>query len=238
MSRLRRVILGLLACLVALTLLWAAHPVLLRAMARWLDVGERPRRADFVMVLTGGENTRPFAAAALVKAGWAQKVLVAEVAPTPAVSDQILPPFHEINRQVLLKRGVPAEDVVILPGKAATTRDEAKALAAFLEDHPSAHVLIVTDNYHTRRSRWAFARTLADRTGQVSFVSANIEDLNMDRWWKDEMSFVMILSEYLKLAFYTACYGYLGYWLAACCVLALVARSIRHEKFDSLAHFV
>ena len=92
------------------------------------------------MVLNGGENTRPFAAAALVKAGWAQRVLVAEVAPTPAVSDLILPPHHEINRQVLIKRGVPAENVVILPGKAATTRDEAKALAAFLENQGFAHV--------------------------------------------------------------------------------------------------
>ena len=38
-------------------------------MASWLDVGQQPRQADYVMVLNGGENTRPFAAAALVGAG-------------------------------------------------------------------------------------------------------------------------------------------------------------------------
>jgi uncharacterized SAM-binding protein YcdF (DUF218 family) len=231
MSRRRRTLLGLLSCLAALALLWAAHPSLLRAMARWLDVGERPHRADYVMILAGGESTRAFAAAALVKAGWASKVLLAEIASTPPVSDLMIPPFHEINRQVLVKRGVPAEDVSILPGAAATTRDEANALAAFLDDHPSASVLVVTDNYHTRRSRWVFARTLADRAGQVSFVSSNFEELNMDHWWKDGMGFVIVLSEYLKLVFYAACYGYLGYWLAACYVLALIARRIRRNAF-------
>jgi uncharacterized SAM-binding protein YcdF (DUF218 family) len=193
-------------------------------------VGERPQRADFVMVLNGGEGTRPFAAAALVKAGWAQKVLVAEVAPSPSVSDLILPPYHEINRRVLIKRGVPAEDIVLLPGQAATTHDEANALAAFLENHPSALVLVVTDNYHTRRSRWAFARALADKARQVSFVSANTEEFHGDSWWKDELGFVIILSEYLKLVFYAATYGYLGYWLAACCLLVLAARWIRSKK--------
>jgi len=230
MSRRRRVLLGLLSCLVVLTLLWATHPVLLRAMARWLDIGERPHRADYIMVLNGDEATRPFAAAALFKAGWAQKVLVAEVTPTPAVSDLIIPPYHEINRQVLIKRGVPAEDIILLPGAANSTHDEAKALAVFLEDHPSTLVLVVTDNYHTRRSRWAFARALEGRAGQVSFISANTEELHLDYWWKYELGLVMILSEYLKFAFYIACYGYLGYWLAACCFLALIAQWSRKRS--------
>ena len=51
-------------------------PVVARAAAGWLDVGQRPRRADYVMVLNGGEDTRPFAAAALITAGWALALVV------------------------------------------------------------------------------------------------------------------------------------------------------------------
>jgi len=230
MSRRRRLLIALLLGAAVLASCWAIHPRLLRGAANWLDVGDMPRLADYVMVLNGGEDTRPFAAAALVKAGWARRALVAEVAPTPEVRDGIVPPYHEINRQVLLKRGVPAADVVILPGAAATTYDEAVALAAFLEDRPGARVLVVTNDYHTRRSRWVFARVLADRARQVSFVSAPTDEFPMDRWWRSQMGFLSIVTEYPKLAFYAASYGCLGYWLAACGVLAMVAGWIRRRE--------
>jgi uncharacterized SAM-binding protein YcdF (DUF218 family) len=227
-GRWRRLLVGLLLCAAALALLWAARAPLLRAAGRWLDIGRPPRRAEYIMLLNGDESTRPFAAAALANAHWARRVLIAETAPTPDVIDHVRPPYHEINRQVLLKRGVPAANVAILPGQAATTHDEAMALAAFLERHPQARVLVVTSDYHTRRSRWVFARALADRAGQVSFVSAPSDEFNIDGWWQDQWGLVAIASEYLKLAFYAACYGYLLHWLAACVGLAIVIRWVRH----------
>jgi len=230
MSRRRRLSVGLLLVAVVLALLWAGRAPLLRAAARWLDVGGPPRRADYIMVLNGDESTRPFAAAALAKAHWARRVLIAEVVPTPAVIEGICPAYHDINRQVLLKRGVPAARIVILPGRAATTYDEAKALAAFLQDRPHARVLVVTSDYHTRRSRWAFARALGEWAGQVSFVSAPSDQFNMDRWWQDQWGLVAIASEYLKLAFYAACYGYLMHWLGACLGLAMVIRLVRRRE--------
>jgi len=230
MSRWRRLLIALLLGAVVLASCWAIHPRLLRAAANWLDVGEQPRLAGYVMVLNGGEDTRPFAAAALVKARWARRALVAETASPPEVIDRILPPYHEINRQVLLKRGVPADDIVILPGAAATTYDEAVALAAFLQDRPGARVLVVTNDCHTRRSRWVFTRVLGDRARQVSFVSAPTDEFSMDCWWQSQLGLQSIVTEYPKLAFYAARYGCLGYWLAACGVLALVAGWIRRRE--------
>ena len=230
MSRCRRLSIGLLLGIVVLMLCWAAHLPLLRAVASWLDVGEAPRRADYVMVLNGGEDTRPFAAAALVTAGWAPRVLVTKTAPTPGVIDGILPAYHEINRRVFLKRGVPAANITILPGAATTTYDEAKALAAFLQDRPDARVLVVTNDCHTRRSRWVFARVLGERAGQVSFVSAPTDEFPMDRWWQSQLGLLAVATEYPKLAFYAAIYGCLGYWLAACGVLAVVAAWIRRQE--------
>ena len=53
-----------------LTGLYLARAVILPAVASWLDVGEPPQPADAIMLLTGDAETRPFAAAALWKAGW------------------------------------------------------------------------------------------------------------------------------------------------------------------------
>jgi uncharacterized SAM-binding protein YcdF (DUF218 family) len=237
MSRRRRAVFGLLLCLIALSILWAAHPICFRAMARWLDVGERPHAADYVMLLNGGENTRPFVAAALVKAGWARKILVADVAPSSTMLDGILPAYHEINRRVMIQRGVPEDDILILPGKGVSTFDEAESLSIFLKDRPSAKVLVVTDDFHTRRSRWAFARALGDRAGQTSFISAKTEDFFMDAWWKDERGVAIILSEYLKMAYYVARYGYVAHWLAACLLFVGVSVWIHRKKLDSLVSF-
>ncbi|MEN6457309.1 MAG: YdcF family protein [Thermoguttaceae bacterium] len=229
MKRLRRLLIRLLLITVVLVLLWVARVPLLRVAGRWLDAGSPPRPADYVMVLNGEENSRPLVAAALVRAQLAPQVLVAEVLASPDVIDRVRPPSHEINRMVLEKRGVPANRITILPGRAGTTHDEALALAAFLDNHRHAKVLVVTSDYHTRRSRWAFSRDLGDHSGQVLFVSAPTEECDVTRWWLDERGVATIASEYLKLAFYTARYGCALPWLAACACLAVVIRCARNR---------
>ena len=140
----------------AAALVWAMRVPLLLEVAKWLDVGLPPQNADYVMLLNGDENTRPFTAAALVKSGFAKGILITKLKDTSVETGSLLPLYHEINRQVLIKRGVAPSDITILPTSAATTRDEAQALADFLKDRPNAHVLVVTSDYHTRRSRWIF----------------------------------------------------------------------------------
>lgn len=72
MRRLRRYLLVLVAATVALAGASWARGYLLPTLARWLDVGVAPQPADYLFVLPGGEDTRPFVAAALVKAGYAR----------------------------------------------------------------------------------------------------------------------------------------------------------------------
>ena len=85
------------------------------------------------MVLGGGEETRPFAGAALLRAGFADRALVARVAPLPADLAKVAAESSEINRRVLVARGVEPSRVTVLPGAAKTTYDEATALKRFLD---------------------------------------------------------------------------------------------------------
>jgi uncharacterized SAM-binding protein YcdF (DUF218 family) len=181
------------------------------------------------MVLNGEENSRPFAAAALLEAGFARHALVTEVAPTPPTMDLIVPPMHQINSEVLQKRGVGSDRITLFPAAAATTYDEARALADFLRDRPEARVLIVTNDYHTRRSHWVFARVLGKRAEQVVFVSAPTDELRSERWWQNEKAFATVATEYLKLVFYVGLYGHVGYWLLAFSGLLIVAQWIRRR---------
>ncbi len=136
-------------------------------------------------------------------------------APSQDAGDPFLP-SEEIVRRVLIERGVAPSDIHVLPGPVATTYDEATALAVFLCQRPEARVLVVTDSYHTRRSRWIMDRTLADHAWQVTVVGAPVDEFDVNRWWCSEVGFTTITAEYLKLAFYLVSYSRFGWWLAAC----------------------
>jgi uncharacterized SAM-binding protein YcdF (DUF218 family) len=195
-----------LLCLVAagtlLLALYMARGWLLPEAARALDVSEPPPRVDAVMVLGGGATTRPFVAAALVRAGLARRVLVPGVRLSPGQEEGLAPPESEVIRRVLRARGVLDGDVVTLPGEAASTRDEARALACFLDGDPGATVAVVTNGFHTRRARLLFRRELGERLSRVHFVAAPTDGFNTDDWWRHEEGLGCYLTEYVKLVYY------------------------------------
>jgi uncharacterized SAM-binding protein YcdF (DUF218 family) len=206
MSRSRRWLWILLVISSALAGLYLARREVLTSVARWLDVGEFPRHADYALVLGGGPNSRPFVAASLVRLGLARQVLVTRVASSPETDDKILRPEHELSREVLLYRGVPAEKIHFLGTENHTTFDEAMATSTFLETSPQATLTVVTNWFHTRRSRWIFAHVLGSRLRQVSFVSAPADGFRADNWWRSENGFSTIAGENVKMAGYVLFY--------------------------------
>ena len=200
---------GLTACVLAATLSARAH--LLPAAAAWLDVGRPPQPADAVFMLLGDPNTRSMTAAALVRAGWAPRVLLNTLAPTEQEKKGVVPPAHEIHRRMLLHCGVAAADIVLLDNQARTTYDEVLGLASYLDSRPDWQVLVVTDGPHTRRSRWILRRVLGERAKQISLVSTVADECPPDSWWQNEAGFAFVVSEYLKLGFYAVRYGMAGY---------------------------
>jgi uncharacterized SAM-binding protein YcdF (DUF218 family) len=213
------VLVGLLASL------YAVRTHLLPLAAYWLDVGEKPRKADYVLVLGGDGNSRPFAAAAFLKAGLARKALVCDPAPSADVEDGILPPDGELAVQVLSSRGVAAENILRLGKEVGSTHDEARALATFLESEPESRVLVPTSAFHTRRARWIFRRILGRGIDRVTFVSLPSDGFRMEAWWRTDQGFSAIVSENLKFAFYLFRYSRLPYVLAAAGIaLAILAR--------------
>ena len=177
-------------------------------------MGGPPQKADAVVLLNGGLNTRPFVAAALVHGGWAPKILLNTVAAHPSEISGAVPPYFEITLKVLDYGGVPRDRVVLLDSAAATTFDEAKAVADYLADHPAKRLMIVTEGPHTRRARWIFQRVLAGRPVEIEMVSAPADEFDSENWWRSEEGFLFVVSEYFKLFYYGLRYGWLGYEIA------------------------
>jgi uncharacterized SAM-binding protein YcdF (DUF218 family) len=206
----------LLAPIALLALLYLARQAWLPALARWLDVGEEPQLGEYdcAMVLSGEDNVRPFAGAALYKTGFVRHVLLANIAPQPGADPVFSPPGHDVSRRILLLRGVSASDIQVTGEPCESTFDEAQVLAGVLDESPGLRVLVVTSDCHTRRARWIFHRVLGARAAQTTFVSVPVESVPPDRWWRSEVGFLVITSEYVKLLLYGFRYGNLGYWTA------------------------
>ncbi len=198
-----------------LILVFATRERTMPLLARWLDVGGPPQKADAVVLLNGGFNTRPFVAAALVRGGWAPKLIVSTVAARSNQISGMVPPHFDINLKVLDYGGVPRDRVVCLESDVNTTFDEAKAVADYLAEHPAKRLLIVTEGPHTRRARWIFKQVLAGRPIEILMFSGPADDFDNKNWWRSEDGFLYVVSEYFKLFYYGLRYGWLGYELAA-----------------------
>lgn len=212
MNRRRRWLLLVLLVALSVAAAVAFRMPILSALGTWLDVGERPSPCQYVMILNGGERTRPFVAALMVKAGLAEKVLITTSILSPEQQAGLELPTDEIIRQILLRRGVPEDRIVVFDRTIVNTFHEAESLAVFLADRPNARVAVVTDDFHTRRSRWIFNKVLGKKAERVQFVTAPSDEFRLDRWWQSPLGFEVVSGEYARLVFYSLRYRDLRPW--------------------------
>jgi uncharacterized SAM-binding protein YcdF (DUF218 family) len=162
------------------------EPVLVGAADLWI-VSDSTTRADAIVVLGGGPETRPFVAAELWRRGLAGKILVSQ---------------GSEDRNRLLKLGVPA-DVIEKFGTAITnTRDEAIALREWAERNPASAFIIPSEIFSARRVRWIFRREFFGTTVNIEVPSFDPPGYTHWNWWKTENGLVAFRTEFLKYMYY------------------------------------
>jgi len=168
----------------------------------WLSTGDRPQKADAILVLGGG-YARPFQAAELYRQGFARKIYVS----VPVREDQLrlldqtgiaYPREEEIVRQVLLTKGVPASAIEYFGKDSISTAAEAQAARAlFAKGAP--RLLVVTSPYHLRRARMIFADALP--AADIRVIATSYDPFPQ-AWWKDQAAARNVLLELAKITFY------------------------------------
>lgn len=159
----------------------ARHPLLHLAGSFWI-VDEGPVAADAIVIL-GDDNyqaDRATRAADLIKAGWAPRVIA---------SGRYLRPYAsiaELEEHDLVDRGVPQSAVVRFPHRAENTRDEAIAVGQLISSRGWKRIIVVTSNFHTRRSRYICARVFPPGT-VLRVVAARDSDFDPGSWWQTRL---------------------------------------------------
>lgn len=171
----------------------ARRPLLRLAGSFWI-VDETPENSDAIVIL-GDDNynaDRAARAAELFKSGMASHIVA---------SGRYLRPYAsiaELEQHDLADRGVPADAVVRFSHRATDTREEALAISQLLSSRGWKRVILVTSNYHTRRSLYICERIFPAGT-VLRVVAARDSDYNPDQWWQSRAGAKIFLHEFLGM---------------------------------------
>jgi uncharacterized SAM-binding protein YcdF (DUF218 family) len=152
---------------------------------KYLIVDEEPKKADVIIVLSGG-NGRVLKAADLYKKGYADYVIF-----TRAFKDGLYPEIAE-------NLGIP-ENKLLLEGNATSTYTNAVYSKAIIEENKFNSAIVVSSDYHMRRTKLSFDRIFSNSGVEITYVKA--VSLN-DKWYLNKVEVKRIYSEWIKLVGY------------------------------------
>jgi len=176
--------------LVVLAVLYTLRAPLLRTVGEFWVVEDAPEKADAIFLL-GDDNyeaDRATRAAELYREGWAPRIVA---------SGRFLRPYAtiaELMQHDLADRGVPPDAVQRMPSRAANTREEAVLLRRLADHQHWRRVIVVTSNFHTRRTRHIYTRVFRD-SADVLIVAARDGGYAPAGWWRSRSGLKIFFME-------------------------------------------
>lgn len=116
--------------------------------------------------------------------------------------DVHIPNFAELSKQALTQLSIPDSLINIIPGRAASTRDEAQITANYLKQNPQIDTLIIVSSAaHMRRASMIFKDTFKDNNLNtiILTVPSKYSGFNAKHWWKHRESAKQVFMEYVKI---------------------------------------
>jgi hypothetical protein len=175
----------------------AAVFVLFAANAGRILVVDAPQPSDIIVVLAGETDVRPAYALRLLHEGYAGRVLIN----VPAAAR--IYGFTQLQLADEYFHGLPeSASIGICPIEGLSTRDESHDVERCLAHEKSGRVLIVTSDFHTRRSLSIFRHELRGRF--FSIAAARDATQFGTRWWTHRQWSKTCLDEWLRLFWWNA----------------------------------
>jgi len=183
-------LLVLIVAVLLLFVLYLARGPILREIGNLYVLDEPPQPSDAIIML-GDDNfkgERAVRAAELFKAGWAPRVVA---------SGRLLRPYAgiaELESRDLVNQGVPEDDIIRFSHSASDTQEECVFIGQLVAQKGWKRVIVVTSNYHTRRSRYICERTLPSGT-VLRVVAAKDSEFDPDNWWRTHLGTKILFHE-------------------------------------------
>ena len=152
------------------------------------NYSDNPGDSDLI-VMIGGDNGRLKRAAELYQDGYADYVMITPVINIPGL---------EQNIEAAREYGIP-ESALIADYTAKSTYTNATAVIDYMEENNMISALIVTSDYHIKRTKYIFEKENDNR-----FLFKYIAALSKkgERWYDTSDSSFIWSSEYIKIWWY------------------------------------
>ncbi len=184
--------------------LFLFHASILHQFANFFQVGNASKGADAIVCLSGGKITRVPHCLRLWKEGYSGKLFVTNEKAKNADFADLETGNLEFAEAVAKRMNLQAKWGV-LPSRdeaASSTFDEAADALAYAKNEKWKRIIIVTDEFHTRRALLAFKKVFKGSSIEVEVAGARNEVFNAKNWWKTDSGILAYLSESIKLPIY------------------------------------
>ena len=176
--------------LIAIVVVFAANA------GRFLVI-DAPEPADVIVVLAGETNHRPARALQLMEQGYARRELL-DVPATARIYE-----FAQLELAQKYIQDLPqGKSIGVCIIKGMSTRDESRDVGKCLANEDGSRVLIVTSEFHTRRSLSIFRREVPGKT--FSVAAARDSSQFGTKWWTQRQWAKTCVEEWLRFIWWKA----------------------------------
>ncbi|MFH2033403.1 MAG: YdcF family protein [Candidatus Margulisiibacteriota bacterium] len=176
-------------------LLFLMTPLLVR-MGNFLVVQDPLVKADAIVVLSGDlTGERVLQGIGLYKFGYADHLVMCG---GPVM-------WHQTYAENMLRQArsfkVP-EGAVLLEDRSMSTYENARFAVPLLRKINAKRIILVTNQFHTRRASWIFKKTLKPYGIEVISCPVQASTIKLNDWWKNHEVTQAVLNEYAAMVFY------------------------------------
>ena len=187
---------------------FAAWPLIAWVAARALIVEVNLEQPQAIVILSGSSAyvERTQTAAQLFASLGAPKIILTNDGEQSGWSsaEQRNPLFNELSLAELIRMGVPAEKIELIPQMVSNTYDEARAVRDYAVARGLRSLLIVTSAYHSRRALWTWQRAFSGSGVALGIKVAPVGSQTPAPfvWWLQRRGWRAVAAEYPKLIYY------------------------------------
>ncbi len=184
-------LIALIIIVILIGLIYLVRAPLLRVAGNYWIESDPPANVDAIVILSDDNFTadRATRAADLYHDGWAPRVVGSGRRLRPYIS------IADLMQHDLESRGVPKQAVIPFAHDATNTLEELRGIREFVQQQGWKRIMIVTSNYHTRRTRYLCEHVFPADV-HVLVVAAPDHDYDPDSWWKTRMGIKTFFHEF------------------------------------------
>jgi uncharacterized SAM-binding protein YcdF (DUF218 family) len=162
-----------------------------------------PLKPSSALVILSGDLGRMEETARLYKDDFGRWLIITETS-QPSLNPEYETKTTMVKRLEAIREGIPEDSILITKGKSSSTLDEANAVKSLLEGKNMTSAIIVTDPFHSRRTRTIFRDVLNGSGIDIIIRPVRNHWYRSDSWFYSKLGWITTVQEYGKYFAYLA----------------------------------